>query len=41
MAYKVVITEDARADLDRFINYLIFDKNRQDRGTVLSSFTVS
>lgn len=29
MAYKVVITEDAQADLDRFIHYLLFEKNSE------------
>ena len=39
MAYKVVITEDAQADLDRFINYLIFDKNSKQAGSnVLEDF---
>ena len=26
MAYRVVLTEDAEADLDGFISYLLFEK---------------
>ena len=26
MDYKIVVTKDAEADLDRFIKYLIFEK---------------
>ena len=39
MAYKVVITEDAQADLDRFINYLLFEKNSEQAvSNVLEDF---
>ena len=39
MDYKVVITEDAEADLDAFIRYLLFEKkNRQAASTVLDDF---
>ena len=27
MAYKVVVTSDAEADLDRFLSYLVIEKN--------------
>ena len=27
MDYKIVVTKDAEEDLDRFIQYLIFEKN--------------
>ena len=39
MAYKVVITEDAQDDLDRFINYLLFEKNSEQAvSNVLEDF---
>lgn len=39
MAYKVVITADAKNDLDQFIHYLIFDqKNTQAARNVLNDF---
>ena len=39
MAYKVVITADAKNDLEQFINYLIFDrKNTQAARNVLNDF---
>ena len=39
MDYKVVITEDAEADLDAFIRYLLFEKkNRQAATAVLDDF---
>ena len=39
MDYKVVITEDAEADLDAFIRYLLFEKkNTQAATAVLDDF---
>ncbi len=39
MDYKVVITEDAEANLDAFIRYLLFEKkNRQAATAVLDDF---
>ena len=39
MAYKVLITPDAEADLDRFIAYLINEKNsKQAARNVLDDF---
>ena len=39
MDYKVVITADAEADLDRFIGYLLFEKqNSQAASDVLDDF---
>ena len=39
MDYKVVITEDAEADLDAFIRYLLFEKmNRQTAAAVFDEF---
>ncbi len=32
MDYKVVITEDAEADLDQFVRYLLFVKKSEWRG---------
>lgn len=29
MDYKVVVTEDAEADLDRFVKYLLFEKRSE------------
>lgn len=29
MAYKIVVTEDAAADLERFIQYLLFEKRSE------------
>ena len=42
MDYKVVITEDAKADLDAFIGYLLFEKkNRQAATAVLDDFELT
>jgi plasmid stabilization system protein ParE len=39
MNYKVIITEDAEADLDRFISYLLFfKKSQQAAANVLDDF---
>lgn len=39
MVYKVVITEDAEADLDQFVRYLLFvKKNEQAAGNLLDDF---
>ena len=39
MDYKVVVTEDAEADLDACIRYLLFEKkNRQASANVLNDF---
>lgn len=39
MDYKVVITEDAREDLERFIRYLLFEKkNSQAAENLLKDF---
>lgn len=39
MDYKVVVTEDAEADLDRYISYLLFvKKNKQAAKNVLEDF---
>ena len=39
MDYKVVITADAEEDLDRFIQYLLFEKqNSQAASNVLNDF---
>ena len=39
MDYKVVVTTDAEEDLDRFIRYLLFEKqNRQAASNVLNDF---
>ena len=39
MDYKVVMTTDAEEDLDRFIRYLLFEKqNRQAASNVLNDF---
>ncbi|MCR4655259.1 MAG: type II toxin-antitoxin system RelE/ParE family toxin [Lachnospiraceae bacterium] len=39
MEYKVVITEDAEADLDGYISYLLFEKkSRQAAKNVLDDF---
>ena len=39
MDYKVIITEDAELDLDRFIKYLLFEKrNDQAAGNLLNDF---
>lgn len=39
MAYKVVVTSDAEEDLDRFIQYLLFEKkNEQAARNVLDDF---
>ena len=35
MEYKVVITEDAEADMDGFIYYLLFEKNNAQAATNL------
>ena len=42
MDYKVVITEDAEADLDAFIGYLLSEKkNRQAATAVLDDFELT
>ncbi|MBR6309094.1 MAG: type II toxin-antitoxin system RelE/ParE family toxin [Lachnospiraceae bacterium] len=39
MAYRVVLTEDAEADLDGFIKYLLFEKESEQAATnVLEDF---
>lgn len=39
MVYKVVITEDAEEDLDRFIRYLLFEKrNKPAAKNLLNDF---
>jgi len=39
MDYDVVVTTDAEADLDRFVRYLLFDKeNKQAAKSVLDDF---
>lgn len=39
MGYKVMITEDAEADLDRFVRYLLYEKeNSQAAGNLLDDF---
>lgn len=38
MAYRVVLTEDAEADLDGFISYLLFDKVPRPTGCRNFSF---
>ena len=39
MDYKVVVTRDAEADLDRFIKYFIFEKeSMQAAGNVLNDY---
>ncbi len=39
MDYKVIITEDAEADMDRFVQYLLFEKkNEQATGNLLDDF---
>ncbi len=39
MEFKIIITPDAEADLDRIINYLLFEKyNRQAASNVLNDF---
>lgn len=39
MDYKIVVTEDAEADLDRYISYLLFGKkNKQAAKNVLEDF---
>ncbi len=39
MDYKVIITEDAEEDLDRFVQYLLFEKkNEQAAGNLLDDF---
>lgn len=42
MDYKIVITEDARLDLDRFLFYLInYKRNRQAAANVLADYKVT
>ena len=42
MAYKIVVTPDAEADLDRFIAYLLFEKqNSQAAGNLLDDFELT
>ncbi len=39
MDYKVIITEDAEADMDKFVQYLLFEKkNEQAAGNLLDDF---
>ncbi|MCM1088737.1 MAG: type II toxin-antitoxin system RelE/ParE family toxin [Muribaculaceae bacterium] len=39
MDYKVIITEDAEADMDKFVQYLLFEKkNVQAAGNLLDDF---
>lgn len=39
MEYKVIITEDAEEDLDRFVRYLLYEKkNEQAAGNLLDDF---
>ena len=38
MDYKVVVTSDAEEDLDRFIQYLLLEKNEQAARNVLDDF---
>ncbi len=42
MAYKVLITDEAEADFDRFIYYICYVlKNRQAAGSVIDDFEIS
>ncbi len=42
MEYKVVITQDAEADLDGFIRYLLFEKkSKQAASNVLNDFEIT
>lgn len=39
MDYKVIITEDAEADMDKFVHYLLFEKkNEQAASNLLDDF---
>lgn len=39
MDYKVIVTEDAETDMDRFINYLLFEKkNDQAASNLMDDF---
>lgn len=39
MDYKVIVTEDAETDMDRFINYLLFEKkNDQAASNLIDDF---
>lgn len=39
MEYKIIVTEDAEADLDRFIRYLLYEKeSEQTAGNLLNDF---
>lgn len=39
MDYKVIVTEDAETDMDRFINYLLFEKkNNQAASNLIDDF---
>lgn len=39
MDYKVIITEDAQEDMDRFVRYLLFEKrNEQAAGNLIDDF---
>ncbi len=39
MDYKVIITEDAEADMDKFVQYLLFEKkNEQAAGNLQDDF---
>lgn len=42
MAYKIVVTPDAEADLDGFMAYLLFEKqNSQAAGNLLDDFELT
>lgn len=42
MAYKVVVTSDAEADLDMFLSYLIFEKESIDSArNILNDFEIT
>lgn len=39
MDYKVIVTEDAETDMDRFINYLLLEKkNEQAASNLIDDF---
>ena len=42
MDYKVIVTQDAEEDLDKFLHYLIYEKgNRQAAKNVLDDFEMT
>lgn len=42
MDYKVIITEDAEADMDKFVHYLLFEKkNEQAAINLIDDFEVT